>query len=275
MRRKPSKLIAVAASRRAPRFGALFIFCLGIFSQYLVSAVAHAACALDHRDEQAPLARIVDGDTIVLDDGRKVRLIGVNTPETRKPDHPAEPLAEAAKALVQSLLPVGGVVQLRFDHTATDRHGRTLAHVYTPDGRNVGEELVAHGLAMAIAVPPNLWQHTCYVATEKKARDSKRGLWQLSFYAPTAVQPRVHFQQRFQLITGEVTSVQWTAKGARLELNDTLSVRITRHDLRYFSRTELQRLKGQNVIVRGWLRQERGKWTMQLRHPSMLREPEK
>ncbi len=267
MQRKPSKYAGISVSRRAPKVGALFVLWLGIFA---VAADSHATCALDRPDEQAQVARVVDGDTLLLRDDRKVRLIGVNTPETPKPDSPGEPLAEEAKAVVRSLLPMGSAVQLRFDHTPTDRHGRTLAHVYTADGRNVGEELLTRGLASAITVPPNLWQHPCYFAAEKTAHDARRGLWQLRFYTPILVQPHSRLQQRFQFIRGEVTAVQWASKGARLELNGYLSVRITRRDLRYFSRADIQRLKGHKIIVRGWLREERGKWSMQLRHPSMI-----
>ncbi len=267
MQRKPNRHTGISVSRRAPKVGALFVLWLGIVA---VTTDIHAACILDRRDEQAQVARVVDGDTLILRDGRKVRLVGVNTPETAKPDSPGEPLAEEAKAAVQSLLPLGSIVQLRFDHTPADRHGRTLAHVYTADGRNVGEELLTRGLASAITVPPNLWQHPCYFAAEKTAHDAKRGLWQLSSYTPMAVHPHSRLQQRFQFIRGEVTAVQWASKGARLELNGYLSVRITRRDLRYFSRADIQRLKGHKVIVRGWLREERGKWSMQLRHPSML-----
>lgn len=267
MQRKPSKYAGISVSRRAPKFGALFVLGLGIF---VVAADSDAACALDRRDEQAQVARVVDGDTFVLRDGRKVRLVGVNTPETAKPDHIGEPLADAAMAAVNSLLPTGSSVQLRFDHTATDRHGRTLAHVYSADGRNVAEELLVRGLASAIVVPPNVWQHSCYFAAEKTARNNERGLWQRRLYAPTTVQPHSRLEQRFQFIRGEVTAVFWTAKGARLELNDTLSVRITRRDLRYFSRADILQLRGHTVTVRGWLRHQNGQWQMQLRHPSMI-----
>jgi len=267
MQRKPSKYAGISVSRRAPKFGALFVLGLGIVA---AAAESRAACVLDRRDEQAQVARVVDGDTLVLRDGRKVRLVGMNTPETAKPDHAGEPLADEAMAALDGLLPAGSSVQLRLDHTPTDRYGRTLAHVYSADGRNIGEELLTRGLASAIVVPPNVWQHRCYFAAEKIARANKRGLWQRQFYAPTTVQPHSRLQQRFQFIRGEVTAVFWTAKGARLELNDTLSVRITRRDLPYFSRADILQLRGHTITVRGWLRHQNGQWQMQLRHPSMI-----
>ena len=104
------------------------------------------------------VVKVVDGDTIRVRLGagtERVRLIGIDTPETVKPDTPVQCYGRAASAEAHRLLD-GRRVRLVQDVEARDRYGRLLAYVYrTPDGLFVNAELARRGLARTLTIPPN------------------------------------------------------------------------------------------------------------------------
>jgi micrococcal nuclease len=126
------------------------------------------------------VTRIVDGDTIhVSVDGQpvKVRYIGVDTPESRRPGTPVQCFARAASAFNASLLR-GRRVELRTDAERRDRYGRLLAYVYRqPDRLFVNAELVRRGYATVLTIPPNVAHAGEFLALERSARRAGRGLW--------------------------------------------------------------------------------------------------
>lgn len=91
------------------------------------------------------VARIIDGDTILFAGDATVRLIGVDTPETVRPEHPVEPLGPEASAFTRDFL-AGGRARLAFDRERFDRYGRHLAYVWVGQ-RMLNEELLRAGLA--------------------------------------------------------------------------------------------------------------------------------
>ena len=94
-----------------------------------------------------PVERVVDGDTLLLVCGERVRLIGSDTPETVKPDHPAEPFGHEATAFTAQFVAEGnGDVRLEFDGPRKDQYDRFLATVWVGD-RMLNEELLRAGLA--------------------------------------------------------------------------------------------------------------------------------
>jgi micrococcal nuclease len=120
--------------------------------------------------------RVIDGDTFVLENGERVRLIGVDTPETAHPSKEIEPFAEEASEFAKSMLE-GKKVRLEFDVRKRDRYGRLLAYVYLQDGTFVNAELVRQGYAHAATYPPNVRHAEEFRQWEKEARNKKRGLW--------------------------------------------------------------------------------------------------
>lgn len=130
----------------------------------------------------AELTRVVDGDTIAVEiDGReeRVRYIGVDTPETVKPDAPVECFGPAASALNKRLLGrEGTALTLRFDRELRDRYDRLLAYVYrAADGAFVNARLVAAGAARTLEIPPNTASAAQLNGLEHDARAAGRGLW--------------------------------------------------------------------------------------------------
>jgi micrococcal nuclease len=128
----------------------------------------------------ARVVRVVDGDTIAVRlDGRqeRVRYIGVDTPETKKPGSPVECYGKRASAENERLVE-GEQVRLVADAEARDRYGRMLAYVYrVDDGRFVNAELVRGGFAQPLTIPPNVAHADEFAALARAARRQGRGLW--------------------------------------------------------------------------------------------------
>ena len=119
--------------------------------------------------------RIVDGDTFVLEDGRRVRLIGVNTPEIT--NGKTEYYGQEAKQFTSDHL-LGREVVLFSDVGDTDRYGRLLRYVFVePEPRMFNELLVADGYANTMTVAPNVTYAERFVELERDAREEGKGLW--------------------------------------------------------------------------------------------------
>ncbi len=141
-------------------------------------AFADAACATEHFDETAKVRYVHDGDTLQLNDGRKVRLIGINTPELARDNKAAEAFANEAKNALKLLFNSNKSVNLLYGKDKTDRYGRLLAHALLNDGQNVQALLLKQGYASVIIIPPNTRFAACYLEMEHEARCNKTGLWQ-------------------------------------------------------------------------------------------------
>jgi len=130
----------------------------------------------------ATVARVVDGDTIQVRIGgedEKVRLIGIDTPETHGPGGLRECFGSEATRRAQALLPTGTAVRLVRDVEPRDRYGRLLAYVYrSADGLFVNLTLAAEGYAAVLTYPPNVTHAKEFDAATRTARRADRGLWQ-------------------------------------------------------------------------------------------------
>jgi len=118
----------------------------------------------------------VDGDTVVLDGNEKVRLIGINTPESVDPRRPVQWYGKEASAYTAGLLR-GRRVRVEHDVERKDRYGRTLAYLHLEDGTFVNLRLVEEGYALAYRYPPNVKYAEEFRLAERRARESKKGLW--------------------------------------------------------------------------------------------------
>lgn len=120
----------------------------------------------------ARVVRVIDGDTIVLEDGQRVRYIGVDTPELSDGvEFLAHEAREANRGFVE-----GRIVSLEKDYSETDRFGRLLRYVYV-DSTFVNAELVRMGYAEAKAYPPDIRYQSCLGALEREARAAGMGIW--------------------------------------------------------------------------------------------------
>ena len=119
--------------------------------------------------------RVVDGDTIIVSDVGRVRLIGVDTPESVDPRRPVEFFGKEASAFTKRLVE-GKPVRLEYDWERTDRYGRTLAYVHLQDGTFVNAEIIRQGYGHAYTRFP--FRHLdSFRGLEREAREARRGLW--------------------------------------------------------------------------------------------------
>jgi micrococcal nuclease len=124
---------------------------------------------------------VIDGDTIdVLIDGteERVRLIGIDTPETKKPNTPIECFGPEATSFTTSLLPVGTPVRLERDIVNRDHFGRLLAYVYRAgDGIFVNYEVLRQGFGTPLSIEPNTTHIELFVDAARTAEASDVGIW--------------------------------------------------------------------------------------------------
>lgn len=120
------------------------------------------------------VVRVVDGDTVVLRSAGKSRLIGIDTPEVF--GHP-ECFGEAASVFAKRTLRPGMPVQVKRDAEPRDRYGRSLIYLTLPDGRSFNELLVAEGLAVPLAITPNVRHAARLRSLADRARSARVGLW--------------------------------------------------------------------------------------------------
>jgi micrococcal nuclease len=141
----------------------------------LVASLVCIGCApSDDRcgPASATVVDVVDGDTIVLDSGERVRYLMIDTPEVNGNECFA---AEAAQ--FNTDLVMGKRIELRYDVECTDRYDRLLAYVLV-ENREVNRLMIERGYACVLHIPPNGADHkTEYEALESQARLEDRGLW--------------------------------------------------------------------------------------------------
>ena len=122
------------------------------------------------------ISRVVDGDTIELEGGTRVRFIGINTPETVDPRKAVECFGKEASDYTKALLK-DGLVVLKKDISDTDKYGRLLRYIYLPDGTFINLKLVEDGYAYANPYPPDIAHSKEFSAAQTAAREASRGLW--------------------------------------------------------------------------------------------------
>jgi len=127
-----------------------------------------------------PVARVVDGDTLLLANQARIRLIGVNTPETVKRNHPVEPFGPEASEFTKRFIAQGDwAVRLEFDRERVDKYGRFLAYVWV-DNRFLNEELARAGLArVETQYHYSAAMKKRFLAAQAEAKAAQRGIWSL------------------------------------------------------------------------------------------------
>ena len=200
-------------------------------------------------DETVNISYIYDGDTLRLSDGRKVRLIGINTPELARKQKPAEPFAHEAKQALKALVKKGQSIHLIHGKDKKDHYGRTLAHTYLASGQNIQEELISQGLASVITIPPNTKFAACYLAIENTARCSRLGLWKNKATIKAKQLSNQHIG--FQIIHGTVKNITTDDKGIWLNIDDRLTVGIRPDNQHLFDTKTINSYLNQSITIRG------------------------
>jgi len=237
--------------------------------QLIPLPVQATECRLERYDEQVTVAKVYDGDTVRLTDGRNLRFIAINTPERARNTRPAQPLAETAKQRLEALLADDKTLRLRYDMERKDRHGRLLAHPFLNNGRNLSQQLLQAGLGFHITVPPNLLLLDCYQQAERDARLQQRGLWQLTDYRPRLASQLGANDTGFMRVTGTVSRIGESRTAYWLNLGRGFALRLPKADIGYFPFLP-DSLKNKTLTVRGWIYSTRSELRMNLRHPASI-----
>ncbi len=144
----------------------------------LLSAFFAAPKDETHKNDEPDVvrvARVVDGDTGKLEDGRTVRYIGIDTPETVDPRRGVQCFGKEASAKNKELV-LGKEVRLEKDVSETDKYKRLLRYIFVSD-MFVNEYLVREGYAKASSYPPDVRYQDRFREAEREAMENKRGLW--------------------------------------------------------------------------------------------------
>jgi endonuclease YncB( thermonuclease family) len=253
-----------SVSVRASAFGAVLTV--------LAPAALAAECRLDPASA-GPVARVTDGRTLVLADGRTVRLATIEVPPMPRQGAPApQSAAETARANDVTLTRLVAGNHIAVAPLGSDRHGRVLARAYLARNetwQSIEVDLVAAGQAF---VSPYAGNQNCVgdlIAAERRARASRLGLWGDPNYAakeadnPTAVLAALG---RFTIVEGKVVSVR--ESGGTIYVNfgrrwsEDFTVTISKRNERSFAESGLvpKSLAGRRVRVRGVIEERGGPW---------------
>ncbi len=145
--------------------------------------------SVEATDNFLTVQRVIDGDTLKLSNGEKVRLIGIDTPESssnpklyrdaKRTGQDVETIKGFGKRATEFTrqLVEGKQVRLEFDVQQRDKYGRLLAYVYLEDGTFINAEIIKEGYAQVMTVPPNVKYQDLFLKLQGEAMKNKRGLW--------------------------------------------------------------------------------------------------
>ena len=222
------------------------------------------------------VAEVIDGDTLVLEDGTEVRLVGIQAPKLAlgRPDFVAQPLAEEAKAALEAMT-LGRTVALSYGGQRVDRWGRRLAHLHDGSGRWIQGALLASGMARVYTFRDNTALVEAMLAAERAARRRGHGIWGDPFFQVRTVAETERFLDTFQIVEGEVVDAAVVRGRAYLNFGadwrEDFTVTVAPKDRRAFTKAglDLESLAGYAVRVRGWLDSYNGP-QIELTHPEQL-----
>ena len=231
--------------------------------------LAPAAWAVEpqslHAGGTAVVKEVVSGDTLVLTDGRVVKLAGIQAPKINAGrNRPFRwPLADEAKAALEGLA-LDRTVALHFGGVHLDRHDRLPAQLIRDDGLWLQGELLSRGLARVYASADLAVLGEELYAREKDARAARLGIWGLPFYAVRGPEGLGHDGDSFQIVEGRVLTAA-LAKG-QIFLNfgpnwhSDFTIRVPRRAVRAFRKLhgDPALLQGRLIRVRGWVYRHNG-----------------
>lgn len=217
------------------------------------------------------VTRVIDGETVALDDGREMRLAGILAPRAR--DAGASPggwpLEETARIALADLV-LGKQVQIAFGEERSDRYGRVFGHLFITSGglrQWIEGELLGRGLARASVLPGDGACVAELLAHERLARIDISGIWRLRLYAVKSAQQVGALsaaRSSFQIVRGRVLNVGRTKSAVYLNFGKDwrtdFTVRVPRSVLREDEAwaQSLDTLKDREVEVRGWIERRNG-----------------
>lgn len=256
----------------------------GVFAGLLAAAFSalSALAATPSTGQFVTVTHVIDGDTVEIEGGERIRLLGIDTPEDKRIRKsgggkrlvPAQPFFIEAKRLLRELV-AKKRVKIVIGDESVGYYGRTLAHLYLPDGGDVQVELLRRGYAMVTAYPPNIAHLQPYAAIESEACRARRGLWGAPHFALQELEDGAPIRSGMGRVRGVVTAVARRNNDVRLSLDARLTLLIYRGAWRKFWHgARAEDLVGRRLIARGRIKVAGKRHILRIRHPFMLRERE-
>ena len=226
--------------------------------------------------QTASVTAIIDGDTVILDDGREVRLIGLQAPKLAlgREGFVEWPLAEQSQRALAELT-LGRGVSLAYGGRNVDRHGRELAHLIRDDGLWVQGAMLLAGMARVYSFADNRVGVGEMLDLERHARAHDLGIWDHPFYAVRSALETPGYIDTFQLVEATVLAAD-NVRG-RIFLNfaedwrSDFTVTVAPGDVAIFESagTDLLALAGHRIRVRGWISERNGPM-IEATHPEQI-----
>ncbi|MEX2515724.1 MAG: thermonuclease family protein [Gammaproteobacteria bacterium] len=274
--RPSSRLRKLLYSTGWPLLAGLFLFLALVYLPPATPTAAESATnpavtgCISEPATPVKIRHVIDGDTVILSDDTRTRLIGIDTPELGRDGRADEPLARAARERLEILLRQASQIRLRSDQEARDHYGRTLGHLYA-DGRNIQAALLKAGLATPLTIPPNLQHLECYQTASAAARSQQRGLWALPPYQPVASSQLTGRERGYRLVYGEVTRIGRSKSAIWINFGDNFALRIVREDLPYFAGIDFADWIGRTLTAQGVVEFRNNQSRMRIRHPANIK----
>lgn len=240
-----------------------------LFALWLLGCTVAVAnpCAAPPDARPATARKVVDGDTLVLADGTRVRMVGLDAPELARDGAPGQPFARDARAHLETLVGLADArVLLAGD--GRDRYGRMLAVVYSDRHGDLAAHLIRNGLALSSPVPPNLTGLACRERAERDARAGGKGLW--DGHAPVAAAALA--RTGFAVVRGRAGVWRERGDDRLLLLDESFVVRVRAADAeRWFDGIDFGAYAGRDIEVRGWIHPwGRDGRAITLQHPAAI-----
>ncbi len=214
------------------------------------------------------VVRVYDGDTIILQNGKHVRLLGVNTPEIESRHQIEEPGGVAAKQWLQAQLSGNSKIYLEFDQVRHDKYKRLLAYIYLPNGEHLNLALLEKGLGAVSIIPPNGRYADELIRAQHHAEKNKLGIWSMPEYQSRPITEISSHNKGWQRFTATPINLRKGKKYTRLIISDKTDIRIANANVNLFP--ELTDYLGKAVEVRGWVARNKDHYTVLISHPSAL-----
>ena len=243
------------------RFAAVFLLVLTVPGLGVASGTTVPLPAGLTPDAEARVVEVIDGSTVLLDDGETVRLAGIDVPKRASADAASsmEPLAEKARQTLAHLVQ-GRRVGLASGGTPRDRYGRLRGHlVRRDDGTWIQGALLTAGLARVHSLVDDRAAVTAMLAIEHRARSVRRGIWSRPHYRILAADKVDTGLRSFQLVEGRVRAAAVVRGRGYLNFGDDwredFTVSIGPRDRRRFETAgiAIEDYEGRMVRVRGWV----------------------
>jgi len=228
------------------------------------------------KPEQATVKWVYDGDTLQLTDKRKIRIIGIDTPEVKHHRQKAQAYGAKAREALRELLKKNDYqIFLRYGIEKKDKYSRFLAHVFTPDGINISSWLLEKGFARSMNIPPNVLLADCYKVAEESAQSAKLRIWRYKRNSVRLAESLPKSTEGYVRLQGTISKINHYKKSLILELKSNskrhIRLKIAKKNFHYFKKLDPAKLWNQTIEVSGVLRNKRGKRTLYLNHPSQIK----